>query len=185
MTQEFPTTGALGVPSGFSTLTWNATTGQFVVTPLANTGNAVVGHYEHVTFWGGEDCELTTGEAHGCTPGFWKTHATNPPWGSYLPSQTVGSVFTIPAGLSASLGTQTLLEALDGGGGNTIDDKAKILLRAAVAALLNADNGNPPYPINKATVISQTNAALASLNGTTMTTLGKTLDDWNNACDRR
>jgi len=304
VTQEFPAQGA----SGFSTLSWNVSTQQFVVTVHANTGTASVGHYEHVTFWGGEDCSppqrtqpnlritktaggdvnaggvatftitafndgpgtatgvtitdtlptglawtdnsasctvtagvlncnigdmltntsfavtvsattssancgpvvnvarvsgtneinspqdniataslnvICGGVAHGCTPGFWKNHATTPPWGGYLPTQTVASVFTIPAGLSASLGTQTLLTALDGGGGSTINDKAAILLRAAVAALLNAANGNPVYPINVANVISQTNAALASLNATTITNLGTKLDTWNNQCDIR
>jgi len=305
VTQEFPTTA---VASGFSTLTWNAQTGTFSVTPLANVGGAQVGHYEHVTFWGGEDCppmqrtqpnlritktsggdvnaggvarftitafndgpgtatgvtitdtlptgltwtdnsasctvtagvltcnigdmlvntsfavtvSATTstancgpvvnvarvsgtneinspqdniataslnvicgGVSHGCTPGFWKTHATTPPWGSYSPSQTVGSVFTIPAGIDQSLKNETLLVALDGQGGPTISDKATILLRAAVAALLNADNGNPVYPITKAQVISQTNAALASLNATTIINLATQLDTWNNQCDIR
>jgi hypothetical protein len=51
--------------------------------------------------------------------------------------------------------------------------------------LLNAANGNPVYPINVANVISQTNAALASLNATTITNLGTQLDTWNNQCDIR
>jgi hypothetical protein len=189
VTQEFPTTGATGVPSGFSTLTWNSIQNQFAVTPLANTGTASVGHYEHVTFWGGGECAVPPppGPSHGCTPGFWKTHATNPPWGSYSPSQSVGSVFTIPNGIPShtDFAAESLLTALDGGGGKGLDGKTTILLRAAVAALLNADNGNPAYPISAAQVISQTNAALASLNETSITNLATQLDTWNNQCDVR
>lgn len=123
----------------------------------------------------------TPGVAHGCTPGFWKTHANNPPWGSYLPSQTVGSVFVVPAAFQA----ETLLDALQGGGGSGLNGKIAILLRAATAALLNADNGNPSYPIAKAQVISQTNAAIATGNQTTINNLASQLDTWNNQCDLR
>lgn len=45
-----------------------------------------------------------TAVSHGCTPGFWKNHATTPPWGSYTPTQTVGSVFTIPVGIPGAGG---------------------------------------------------------------------------------
>jgi uncharacterized repeat protein (TIGR01451 family) len=125
------------------------------------------------------------GPKHGCTPGFWKNHATNPPWGGYTPTQKIGTVFTIPSGIPSHLvfRNETLLDALQGGGGPGLDGKTRILLRAATAALLNADNGNPPYPISEAQVISRTNAALASLNGTTITNLASLFDTWNNQCD--
>jgi hypothetical protein len=123
---------------------------------------------------------------HGCTPGFWKTHDSAPPWGSYLPTQTVGSVFTIPFGISPSFANEKLVDALQGGGGKGLDGKATILLRAAVAALLNADNANPPYPSpyqTPAAVIGATNAALATLNETTIDNLATTLDNLNQRCD--
>jgi uncharacterized repeat protein (TIGR01451 family) len=51
VSHEFPDDDA---PAGFSTLKWNGT--SYVVTPLANLGSAVVGHFEHVSFQGGTDC---------------------------------------------------------------------------------------------------------------------------------
>jgi uncharacterized repeat protein (TIGR01451 family) len=123
---------------------------------------------------------------HGCTPGFWKNHATTPPWTTYSPSQTVGSVFTIPAGIpgASTLSAETLLVALDGGGGSGLGGKAENLIRAAIAALLNAAAGNPTYPITTSQIISQTNAALASLNQGTISNKANQFDNWNNQCDR-
>lgn len=72
----------------------------------------------------------------GCTPGYWKNHLES--WDNYSPNQTLGSVFVIPSEL-ASLRNVTLLKALDGGGGPGLTGAAKILLRAGVASLLNAD----------------------------------------------
>ena len=80
---------------------------------------------------------------------------------------------------------ESLLDALQGGGGPGLDGKTKILLRAATAAVLNADNGNPPYPLSVSQIISQTNAALASCNGTNITNLATQLDTYNNRCDTR
>ena len=130
------------------------------------------------------------GVSHGCTPGFWKNHASTPPWGGYTPTQTVGSVFIIPVGIPGAAGFagETLLDALQGGGGPGLNGKTQILLRAAVAALLNSANGNPPYPApydTPAKVITATNAALNSLNQTTITNLADTFDRLNNQCDAR
>ena len=131
------------------------------------------------------------GISHGCTPGFWKNHTNTPPWPSsvYTPTTKVQAVFTIPAGLGtaaqvAALNNETLLDQLQGGGGASLISKAHILLRAATAAVLNANNGNPPYPLTVAQIIAQTNAALATLDGTTITNLATVLDNYNNACDR-
>ena len=123
--------------------------------------------------------------SHGCTPGYWKNHATNPPWGGYTPSQSVESVFTIPTGIPSYLAfrNETLLDALQGGGGPGLDGKTRILLRAATAALLNADNGTPPYPVSEGEVISRTNAALATLDEAAITRLATAFDMWNNQCD--
>src|SRR5437667_8671818 len=51
--------------------------------------------------------------AHACSPGYWKNHTESWP-GAYSPGQTVDSVFT---GADASLGSQTLLQALSFQGG--------------------------------------------------------------------
>jgi hypothetical protein len=68
--------------------------------------------------------------ANGCTPGFWKNQGLS----LYNEDALVSSVFS---SAPASLGDDTLLTALQYGGGNTLLEKKQILLRAAVAAWLN------------------------------------------------
>jgi hypothetical protein len=115
----------------------------------------------------------------GCTPGFWKNHAGSWAATGYSPSQTLGSVFTIPAEFSSVSG-ETLLEALSFSGGPTDLDAAKLLLHHAVAALLNASHPDVDYPLAPSDVISQTNAALASSDRDTMLALKDTFDSNNN-----
>lgn len=115
----------------------------------------------------------------GCTPGYWKNHTRSWSGTGYSPSQTVVSVFS---GASAfpSLAGQTLLQALQGGGGPGTLGAAKILLRAATAALLNAASSGVDYPRTSAQIISDVNAALASNNRDTMLALASALDRDNN-----
>ena len=70
----------------------------------------------------------------------------------------------------------TLVGALDYQGGSGTTGSARILLRAAVAALLNAASPDVNYPLTTAQVISQVNAALASNNRSTMLALASQLD---------
>jgi len=72
-----------------------------------------------------------------------------------------------------------LLQSLQGGGGSGTLGAAKILLRAAVAALLNAAHPNLDYPRTPAAVISAVNTALASNSRSTMLTLATALDNDN------
>lgn len=115
----------------------------------------------------------------GCTPGYWKNHTDSWTATGYSPSQTIGSVFS---GASAfpSLASQTLLQGLQGGGGPGTLGGAKILLRAAVAALLNASHPDVAYPHTVNSVIDDVNAALASNNRNTMLSLATALDRDNN-----
>jgi hypothetical protein len=115
----------------------------------------------------------------GCTPGYWKNHTDTWSDTAYTPSQTVGSVFS---GASAfpSLSSETLLDALQGGGGPGTLGAAKILLRAAVAALLNAGDSDLNYPRTTAQILSDVNAALSSNDRDTMLTLASQLDADNN-----
>jgi hypothetical protein len=99
----------------------------------------------------------------GCTPGYWKNHTDSWADTKYSPTDTVGSVFTLPASLS-SFSDETLLAALDGGGGPDLSGATEILLRAAVAALLNATSSNVQYPGGNKLIIEHVNAALASEN---------------------
>ena len=115
----------------------------------------------------------------GCTPGYWKNHTEDWPPTGFSPSQTLESVFDVPDGLG--LDTNTLLDALNFGGGPGVPGGSRILLRAAVAALLNSAHPNLNFPLTTGEVIAQVNAALASNNRDTMLSLATMLDNANNA----
>lgn len=97
----------------------------------------------------------------GCTAGYWKNHLDS--WVNYLPNDLVGSVFTLPVELSGLAG-DTLLDALKYKGGNGIEGAARILLRYAVAALLNAAHPDVTFPVSEAGVIMLTSNFLGSLD---------------------
>ena len=81
---------------------------------------------------------------------------------------------------SFGLDNRTLLQALNFDGGSSTTAAARILLRAAVSALLNAASPDVNYPLTTAEVIAQVNAALASNNRSTMLALASQLDSYNN-----
>ena len=114
----------------------------------------------------------------GCTPGYWKNHLSA--WGptGYSPSQTLESVFDVPDSLG--LDSVTLQSALSFPGGPGTVGGARILLRAAVASLLNAAHPGVEFPWTAAQVISAVNTALASLDRATMLALASELDADNN-----
>ncbi len=112
----------------------------------------------------------------GCTPGYWKNHPEA--WQTYTTNQSLESVFDVPNSLS--LDDKTLLQALSFEGGRGKDGAARVLLRAAVAALLNAAHQDVAYPRTTAEVISAVNAALATGNRTAMLVLAAQLDTDNN-----
>jgi len=121
----------------------------------------------------------------GCTPGYWKVKQH---WGSwagtgYTTTQLISSVFNVPAGLTKdglSLGSYTMVGGLSFQGGSTPSGKAEILLRASIAAVLNAGKGLS-YGMTTAQIVDQVNAALASGDGEIMINLATTLDELNNA----
>jgi hypothetical protein len=86
----------------------------------------------------------------------------------FSPGQTLESVFEVPNVFG--LDNNTLLQALNFTGGTSTTGAAKILLRAGVAALLNAAHPDVDYPSTTGQVIADVNAALASLNRSTMLT---------------
>lgn len=116
----------------------------------------------------------------GCTPGYWKNHSGSWPPTGYATSQSVASVFPSVSPNFPALGSATLLEALAFAGGPGTSGAAEILLRAGVAALLNAAHPSVSYPLLTADVISQVNAALASNDRDTMLALAALLDSYNN-----
>jgi hypothetical protein len=113
----------------------------------------------------------------GCTPGFWKQDFHFGFWVGFSPTQTVGSVFS---GVLPSLSNETLLDALQGGGGPGLLGAEEILLRAAVAALLNSSNGSVGYPFTTTAVKSAVNAAIATGDRDVILALATILDNANN-----
>jgi len=97
---------------------------------------------------------------------------TNPPYAV--------SVVTFPDGTSVLMGSATQVQALHFQGGDSVPEKAEILLRAAVAAVLNADSPGVNFPWTSAQVISAVNSALASQDATTIINLADQLDGDNN-----
>ena len=124
------------------------------------------------------------GNTEGCTPGFWKNHTEV--WQEYTANQTIGSVFG-----GSAYGSSTLLQGLNFSGGTGVAGAERILLRAAIASLLNAAyddgdhlqfpwrrndigfNGEPP-------LIPTVSAALASDDRSVMLSLAAQLDAANN-----
>jgi hypothetical protein len=118
-------------------------------------------------------------ELQGCSHGFWKNDEDAWMMTGYAPGNLVGNVFTVPSELS-TLADDTLEDALRYHGGNAILGGARILLRHAVASLLNAAHLEINYAVSEAMVISMVNEALAGLDRRAMLQLKGTLDDYNN-----
>lgn len=121
----------------------------------------------------------------GCTPGFWKNAKHYPLWTGITPTQLVGSVFTIQAtfadGSSGSvLANSTAAQGLAFQGGSSLNGAAQILLRAAIAGVLNANNSGVSYSMTANQIIGSVNAALASNDRTTILSLATTIDNANN-----
>jgi len=89
-------------------------------------------------------------------------------------------VFTIPSGSCAAQANVSLKLALKLQGGKTLCAARETLLRAAVAALLNAAHPTVDYALSTAQVIAEVNAALASGDRKTILTLASRLDAFNN-----
>jgi hypothetical protein len=114
----------------------------------------------------------------GCTPGYWKTHTSAWAPTGYSPSQALSTVFS-PTGLG-TLGSSTLRQALSFGGGASLVAKKQILLRAAVASVLNAAHPDISFGKSVNEVVTATNAALTSGSATSVIALADTLDRENN-----
>lgn len=125
----------------------------------------------------GVQANYVPGGTQGCSPGFWKNHPDVEKFWEYLPGQNLDPVFSVPPTLVQNV---TLLEALKWGGGPGPRGGAQILLRAGVAALLNAASPAVAYPLSQSDVIAQVNAALATGDRATMLALATQLDSLNN-----
>jgi hypothetical protein len=131
----------------------------------------------------------------GCTPGYWKVlqhwDSWSAPWSPGGPLSAMFSgvlnapyatwVVTFPGGATVLMGNATQVQGLQFQGGSTVPGKAEILLRAGVAAVLNADSPGVSFPWTSAQVQAAVNAALASQDETTIINLANELDEDNNA----
>ncbi len=114
----------------------------------------------------------------GCTPGYWKNHPASWAATGYSPTQSLESVFNVPD--AYGLDDVTLLAALSLDGGPGAAGAARLLLHHAVAALLNAAHPGVDYPRTAASIIADTNAALATGSRATMLALKDAFDRDNN-----
>jgi len=111
----------------------------------------------------------------GLTPGYWKNHPEE--WYGYDPDQTLGSVFS---GLPSSIAGKTLMEALSFKGGNGFEGAIRILLRSAVAALLNFEHPDIEYEIGGNLIITRVNNAISSGQRPDILYRKDQFDVWNN-----
>jgi hypothetical protein len=132
----------------------------------------------------------TGGTTEGCTPGYWKVKQHHDSWQEAKPNQLLTSKFSAASTYNSTKG-MTLLQALQGSGGDGLDGAAKILARAATAAWLNAayddGKGHLAFPwrresssFGRPPLVEAVNAAFASKNRTTMLDLASRLDKDNN-----
>jgi hypothetical protein len=161
--------GTIAVPAGATQATVRAT-----ATAAWDNGTPA-GDFREITVVAlPTDCG---GGGEGCTPGYWKNHTDS--WQGYAPGQTVGSAFGA-ASAYPSIASQTLLQALQGGGGGGTLGAAKILVRAGTAALLNSAHTGVDGASTTAEVIAAVNGALASGDRDTMLGVASGLDADNN-----
>jgi len=124
-------------------------------------------------------CEpVTPPEYEGCSKGYWKNHPEAWSDTGYSPDDKIGDIFTLPRRLLA-LENDTLLMALKYKGGPEIIDAARIMLRQAVASLLNAAHPDVYFPATAERVILNVNDVLDSLERPKMMYLATILDYYN------
>jgi hypothetical protein len=118
-----------------------------------------------------------TSGSQGCGDGYYKSHTssfTEP----YLPEIHVAVGFS---SLTLSpMASDTLLSALKYGGGSGFDGAVRILLRSAVAALLNAANQNVSYELSVPQVALGVNLAIQSRDRNAVLALAYLLEAANN-----
>ena len=157
-------------------------------------------HYNVVTACGmdnekNQDCddddELIRLYWYGFTPGYWKNHAEEWYRTDYMTTDLVRVIFGITnedvlksgkLDLNKDNMEDTLMDALNYKGGNDLRGKVQILLRAAVAGLLNESALGDYYPPYEDTydLIMAVQEAVNSGNRGTINSLAGQFDYWNN-----
>lgn len=111
----------------------------------------------------------------GCTLGYWKVKQHHDSWPApYTPNSRLQTYF----GLDAP--DTTFLAGLSFQGGPGVDGAERILLKQAVASLLNAASGGVDFPLTATQVIDQVRYALGTGDREVMISLASTLDAYNN-----
>jgi len=105
------------------------------------------------------DCCQIVGD-EGCTPGYWKNHPEC--WECFDPETPLCDVFMVPGDLANEFCDDTLMEAMNYGGGGGLEGMARNLFRHATAALQNACDQHVAYPLSVEGVIEAVNEALDS-----------------------
>ncbi len=118
--------------------------------------------------------EANLAEADACPAGFWRSPQNEGVWAltGFRRGDRIGTQFR--AGVPHD--GRTLADALRFGGGPGVDGGERILLRAAVAALLNAGHPAHDYPLSAAEVRQRVDAALAGGDRGVMLQLAGELD---------
>lgn len=127
---------------------------------------------------------------YGRTPGYWKNHPEA--WPSpYLTTNFIQDLFAIPGSLLSggnldldrTGGKDTLLAGLNYRGGSALSGGAQILMRAAIASLLNEAYYGADFPIatSASDLIAQVNVVLATQSRAQYVSFASYLDYWNNA----
>ena len=158
---------------------------------FTNTANVVVADNEGNTATSSASATITS-TWYGRSPGFWKNHPEA--WLSgYTPSMNIQSIFTIPSALLTSGNLDldkngvkdTLMAGLGYKGGSMLAGGAQILLRAAVAALLNEAYYGAGYPGENSVsaLIARVNSVLASQSRSNYLALAAEYDKWNNGLE--
>ena len=121
---------------------------------------------------------LPPSSGNGCTPGYWKQSQHRDSWEptGYSPYRKLNRVFDD----TGYLGNRTLLQALSFEGGSSLYGAKRTLLRAGVAAVLNAAHPDIDYPLTTGEVINSVNSALAGNDRATILSLADQLDNYNN-----
>jgi hypothetical protein len=118
----------------------------------------------------------TTGGGDGCTIGYWKqNHADTWADAGYDPDDLVSSVF--PAAITTA--NVKLIDALDLPGGPGAAGGERILIKQAVAAVLNAAHPDVDYPLTVVQIVAAVNAAIASGDRAQMIALATLLESLN------
>ncbi|MCB9871860.1 MAG: hypothetical protein H6836_04475 [Planctomycetes bacterium] len=169
----------VNVPAGATSLT---------VEIISEDGNSPpTGHTPASLNWIAASLALAAPQigGEGCTPGYWKNHKNAWP-APLVPSTTLGVAFGfsgIPS-WQPTLDAQSMILALQGGGGSGLGGATKILMRAATAALLNATSSNVNYPLTinqvKLLVLDELSRPADSLTRERLLSLATRLDILNN-----